>query len=109
MNDLGYYRDTPVADFPFPDTRTSYQEIAWIDFANTNPFGDGNSAGTDVEIQAESESLKERLKQQWPAILAKARQAQEDYPDAVDALIGFFEDMCVDEETRRSIIEEPYG
>jgi hypothetical protein len=109
MGELVVYGDTLMVDLPSPDTGAGYQLIAWADFANTNPFGNENSAGTDIVISSDRELTQERLKQRWPSILAKARQAQEKYPDAVDALIAFFEGINIEEETRRSVIEEPYG
>jgi len=52
---------------------------------------------------------QERLRAQWPAILARAAELEELYPDPVQSMIDLLKDLPGDYDTWREILEEPYG
>ena len=81
----------------------------WDDLAGTNPLVHVDTGGTGFHITPSELSIQTRLRNQWPIVLSRARQAQNEYPDAVQSLINLLGNLPVDEETWRDIIEEPYG
>ena len=53
--------------------------------------------------------LQNRLRSQWPTILARAEEMGSTIPDPVQTVIDLFSGLPGEYNTWREIIEEPYG
>ena len=83
--------------------------LDWEENAGTYQLVLEYTSGTYMGNTLRVNYLQDRLRLQWPIILSKARQLQEYYPNAVQSLITLFDNLPVDDETWREIVEEPYG
>jgi len=53
--------------------------------------------------------LQTRLISKWPAVMARARELEQRFPDPVQAMIDLLGNLPGDYDTWREILEEPYG
>ena len=53
--------------------------------------------------------LQSRLRTQWPAIMAQARELRQTIPDPIQSLVDLLGSLPGSYATWREILEEPYG
>ncbi len=53
--------------------------------------------------------LQKRLRNRWPGILARAQELRCKYPDPIQALSDLLNNILIDRDTWKEVVEEPYA